>query len=89
MGVRPPMEKAPETMALLQGLTNACHKYGLGTLTPMVSGGGSDSCFTQLAGIPSICSMGASGGKQHSPAEYLNAESIPLRAKILAAYFDE
>lgn len=87
LGIRPPMERTPETMALLQGLLDTCHKYGLGTLTPVDSGGGSDSCFTQMAGIPSICSMGGSGGKQHTPDEFLNIESIPLRAKILAGYF--
>lgn len=87
--VRPPMEKTPETMALLQGLLDTCHKYGLGTLAPMESGGGSDSCYTQMAGVPSICGMGAGGGKQHSAEEFLNVESISLRAKILAAYMAE
>ena len=89
LGVRPPMEKTPETMALLQGLLDTCHKYGLGTLTAVDSGGGSDSCFTQMAGVPSICGVGASGGKQHSADEFLNTESIPLRAKILAAFLTE
>ncbi len=89
LGVRPPMEKTPQTMALLQGLLDTCHKYGLGTLTAVDSGGGSDSCFTQMAGVPSICGVGASGGKQHSADEFLNTESIPLRAKILAAFLME
>lgn len=87
LGVRPPMEKTPETMALLQGLLDACEKYDLGTLTAVESGGGSDSCYTQLAGVPSICSMGAVGAKQHTPEEYVEIKSISLRAKILSAYF--
>ena len=86
LSTRPPMEKTPQTMALLQGLLDVCRKYGLGTLTPMESGGGSDSCYTQMAGIPSICGMGASGGLQHTPNEFLNTASIPLRAKILAGF---
>jgi glutamate carboxypeptidase len=81
------MEKTPETMALLQELLDACEKYDLGTLTAVESGGGSDSCYTQLAGVPSICSMGAVGAKQHTPEEYVEIKSIPLRAKILSAYF--
>ena len=89
LGVRPPMEKTPETMALLQGLLDTCHKYGLGTLTAVDSGGGSDSCFTQMVGVPSICGVGASGGKQQSADEFLKTESIPLRAKILAAFLTE
>lgn len=86
LSTRPPMEKTPQTIELLQSLLDVCHKYGLGTLTPVESGGGSDSCYTQAAGIPSICGMGASGGLQHTPNEFLNITSIPLRAKILAGF---
>ena len=89
LGCRPPMEKRPETLALLESLQKVCHKYDLGTLTPMESGGGSDSCYTQAAGITSLCGMGGSGGKQHSPQEFLNMDSIPLRAKILSAFLCE
>ena len=80
------MEKRPETIALLDKLIAVCDKYELGTLTPLESGGGSDSCYTQAAGVTSICGLGASGGKQHTPDEFLNVSSIPLRAKILTAF---
>lgn len=83
LSCRPPMEKQPQTQALLEQLLRVCHKYGLGTLTPLEGGGGSDSCYTQEAGIPSLCGMGASGGLQHTPKEFLDTASIPLRAKIL------
>lgn len=86
LSTRPPMEKQPQTEELLKKLLCVCEKYHLGTLTPMESGGGSDSCYTQGAGVPSICGMGASGGLQHTPKEYLNKASIPLRAKILAGF---
>lgn len=86
LSIRPPMEKKPETFALLDKLLHVCQKYNLGTLTPLEGGGGSDSCYTQAAGIPSICGMGASGGLQHTPKEFLNKASIPLRAKILAGF---
>lgn len=86
LSARPPMEKKPETLALLDKLLQVCNKYDLGTLTPLEVGGGSDSCYTQAAGIPSICGMGASGGKQHSPNEFLDKASVPLRAKILAGF---
>jgi len=86
LSARPPMEKQPQTMELLEKLLCACRNYNLGTLTPIEAGGGSDSCYTQAAGIPSICGMGASGGKQHTPNEFLNITSIPLRAKILAGF---
>ena len=83
---RPPMEKAPETQALFRELLGVCHKYGLGSLTPMESGGGSDSCYTQAAGTPSICGLGASGRFQHTAKEYLNPKTVALRAKILCAF---
>ncbi len=86
LSTRPPMEKRPQTLALLNKLLDVCHKYQLGTLSPLEAGGGSDSCYTQAAGIPSICGMGASGGKQHTPNEFLNIESVPLRAKILTSF---
>ena len=86
---RPPMEHSEKTMQILERLLKVCHKYDLGTLTPCESGGGSDSCYTQMAGIPSICGMGASGGRQHTPHEFLNPASIPLRAKILAGFVQE
>ena len=86
LSARAPMEKRTETEELLKKLLCVCEKYHLGTLTPLESGGASDSCYTQAAGITSICGMGASGGFQHTPKEYLNKASIPLRAKILAGF---
>jgi len=86
LSTRPPMEKQPQTTELLEKLLSVCGKYDLGTLTPIEAGGGSDSCYTQAAGLPSICGMGASGGRQHTPNEFLNIASVPLRAKILAGF---
>ncbi len=86
LSARSPMEKRTETEELLKKLLCVCEKYHLGTLTPLDSGGASDSCYTQAAGITSICGMGASGGFQHTTKEYLNKASIPLRAKILAGF---
>lgn len=86
LSARPPMEKKQETLDLLDKLLQVCHRYDLGTLTPLEGGGGSDSCYTQAAGVPSICGMGASGGLQHTPKEFLNKDSVPLRAKILAGF---
>ena len=86
LSMRPPMERSAQTVEILNRLLHVCHIYDLGTLTALESGGGSDSCYTQIAGIPSICGLGASGGFQHTAKEYLNKASIPLRAKILAGF---
>lgn len=86
---RPPMEQNPDTMALFSKLLAVCHQYGLGSLTPVESGGGSDSCYTQAAGIPSICGMGACGEFCHTNREYALTESISIRAKLLALFLME
>ncbi len=83
---RPPMEKNAQTMELFEKLIKVCHENDLGTLTPIESGGGSDAAFTQLAGIPTICGFGGSGGLFHTIKEHINVNSIPLRAKILSAF---
>ena len=83
---RPPMEKTPDTLELFHKMQSICRKYGLGDLTPVESGGGSDSCYTQAAGVPSLCGMGACGEFCHTNREYALTASISLRAKILAAY---
>ena len=86
---RPPMEPNPDTDALFQRLLAVCRKHDLGSLTPVRSGGGSDSCYTQAAGIPSICGMGGCGEFCHTNQEYILTDSIPLRAKILTAFLTE
>ncbi len=86
---RPPMEQTKEGMALFNKLLAVCKKYDLGSLTPVNSGGGSDSCHTQALGIPSICGMGGVGEFCHTNEEYILIESVGLRAKILAAFLLE
>ncbi len=82
---RPPMEKKSETDAFFQKLLNVCQKHNLGSLTPIESGGSSDSCHTQAAGVLSICGMGGCGEFCHTNQEYILTESIGRRAKLIAA----
>lgn len=89
ISMRPPMEKNDQTTALFQELLSVCHRYDLGSLTPVESGGGSDSCYTQAAGVPSICGMGGCGEFCHTNKEYISIDSVPLRAKILAVFLKD
>ena len=82
---RPPMERREETMALFHRLNALSRQYGLGELTAVESGGGSDSAYTQLAGVPSICAVGATGEHCHTVREYANISSLTNRAKLLVA----
>ena len=89
MSKRPPMEKCKETDELFEKLLATCKKYSLGGLTPIESGGGSDSCYTQALGITSICGMGGCGGFCHTNREYLEISSVSTRAKLLTAFLSE
>ena len=86
---RPPMEKQPQTLELLDRINAVCQRHGFETLTPSESGGGSDSCYTQAAGITSLCGMGGIGGSIHTTEEFLIKDSVALRAKILASFLQE
>ncbi len=86
LGARPPMEKTKEGDALFSRLLATSRRYGFGELTPVESGGGSDSAYTQAVGVPSLCGFGAPGGKCHTKEEFVEISAIPLRAKLLAAF---
>ncbi len=82
---RQPMLHDEATEKLFQHLKSTSEKYGLGTLVPIESGGGSDSAYTQLAGVPSVCAVGACGDFCHTINEYADIGSLASRAKLLAA----
>lgn len=86
---RPPMEKNHQTQALFDRLQTVSQAYGLGDLTAVESGGGSDSCYTQEAGVTSICGLGPCGEFCHTNREYVLTETIARRAKLLAAFLIE
>lgn len=50
----------------------------------IITGGGSDACWTVMAGSPSICGMGARGELNHGNDEYIHLYSLDERAKLLA-----
>lgn len=82
---RQPMLYNEDTKKLFLHLKSVSEKYSLGTLAPIESGGGSDSAYTQLAGVPSICAVGATGDFCHTVNEFAYISSLESRAKLLAA----
>ena len=86
LSTRKPMVKDRATMKLFDALNSVSCKYNLGTLTPIESGAGSDSAYTQEAGVPSICGIGGSGDYFHTDKEYINLNCITQRAKIIGAF---
>ena len=58
---------------------------GWGTPYSKLVGGGSDSAYSVIAGVPTVCAMGVKGGRNHSPEEFAVVETLFERAKLLAA----
>ncbi len=85
LGARPPMEPSADTDALFARLAAFGKEYGLEELSPVTSGGGSDSAYTQMLGVTSLCGLGGCGEFCHSEREYIEISSVPRRAKLLAA----
>jgi glutamate carboxypeptidase len=90
-GKRPPMQPSTEGDALFAHLLDVSRRHGLGELSAVASGGGSDSAYTQAAGVTSLCGLGACGNYCHSTNEYAEMSSIAARAKLVTAllYEDE
>ena len=86
---RPPMEQNEDSMTLFEKFRDLSLRLGMGDLSPIFSGGGSDSSYTQLAGVPSICALGPYGGGVHRRDEYVVIDAIPERAGLLAAFILE
>lgn len=85
VGKRMPMMRTDETNLLFEKLRIISLENDLGDLVPVESGGGSDSAYTQLAGVPSICAVGTYGDYCHTVREYAELDSLVKRAKLLAA----
>jgi len=80
-----PMKTTDGVKQLFELVKKAYEENSFGTPYAKYVGGGSDSAYTVLAGVPTVCAMGVKGGRNHSPEEYAIVESLFERAKLLAA----
>lgn len=80
-----PMETTEGVMRLFDLVGETCAENGLGRPYAKKVGGGSDSAYTVMAGVPTVCAMGVKGGRNHSPEEFAVVETLFERAKLLAA----
>jgi glutamate carboxypeptidase len=55
------------------------------TMADQGTGGASDANSTAGMGVPSLDGLGPIGGGDHSPAEYLEVDSIVPRTALVAA----
>ncbi|MDF2571298.1 MAG: cpg2 [Sporomusa sp.] len=80
-----PMKTTDGVKQLFEIVKKAYEENGFGTPYAKYVGGGSDSAYSVLAGVPTVCAMGVKGGRNHSPEEYAIVETLFERAKLLVA----
>jgi glutamate carboxypeptidase len=79
-----PMEKLERSGRLVEHVIALARRLGFETKDAS-TGGASDANTTSGMGVPSIDGLGPIGGMDHSPAEYLEVDSIVPRTSLLAA----
>jgi glutamate carboxypeptidase len=83
MGRHWPMEKLERSGRLVEHASAIADRLGF-ELRDAATGGASDANTTAGLGIPTIDGLGPIGGNDHSPAEYLEIDSIVPRTTLLA-----
>ena len=78
-----PMERLPETGELVDAAVAIANALGFG-LRDASTGGASDANTTAGEGVPSLDGLGPIGGLDHSPAEYIEVDSIVDRTALFA-----
>ena len=80
-----PMKTTEGVLQLFELVKKTSLENGFGEPYAKVVGGASDSAYSILGGVPTVCSMGVKGGRNHSPEEFAVVDSLFERAKLLAA----
>jgi glutamate carboxypeptidase len=78
-----PMEKLARSGRLVEHAQSVARALGF-EVNDTATGGASDANTTSGMGIPSLDGLGPIGGSDHSPAEYLDVDSIVPRTAMLA-----
>ena len=78
-----PMEKLERSGRLVEHAQAIAGRLGF-ELADAATGGASDANTTAGLGVPSLDGLGPIGGNDHSPAEYLEVDSIVPRTTLLA-----
>jgi glutamate carboxypeptidase len=77
------MEKLARSGRLVEHAQSVARALGF-EVNDTATGGASDANTTSGMGIPSLDGLGPIGGSDHSPAEYLDVDSIVPRTAMLA-----
>lgn len=79
------MVELPGSKALFEKAEAIAEDNGLPKMKPIMVGGGSDSAYLTMAGVPTLCALGVRGQYNHTVREYAEEDSLTERAKLLAA----
>ena len=85
---RPPLEPSPGSALLFARARAVGLELGL-DLTEGSSGGGSDGNLVGALGVPVLDGLGPEGGGAHADDEHVLIESLPVRARLLAALLQD
>jgi glutamate carboxypeptidase len=80
---RPPMERTADTVRLYTLAKTIASEFGM-DLQEGSTGGASDGNFTSALGIPTLDGLGPVGYAPHSVDEFVETQSLPGRAALLA-----
>lgn len=78
-----PMLSTPESLKLAQWAQEIALLLGF-SMNHVATGGSSDGSYVSHFGVPVLDGLGPIGGLDHSPGEYLLADSIAPRTALLA-----
>ena len=80
-----PMVELESSKELFELVKKVYEEEGFGSPKAITVGGGSDSAYTTMVGVPTVCAMGVKGGRNHTVDEFANVESLFMRAKLICA----
>jgi len=78
-----PMERLERSVHLVEHAQGVAELLGF-SIAEASTGGASDANSTSGMGVPSLDGLGPIGGNDHSPAEYLDLDSIVPRTTLVA-----
>lgn len=84
LSYRPPMVPTIQNRQLFEKIKKIAEDNGLESFQPVCKGGGSDATYPTQLGIPTVCSCGVVGMKEHTLDEQAVISSLRERALLLA-----
>src|SRR6185295_56363 len=85
---RPPLERTAQVERLYKQARAIAQTLGL-DLGEGGTGGGSDGNFTAALGVPTLDGLGAIGDGAHALHEYVDIETLPDRAALVAGLLSQ